>query len=89
MGKIDTVLLDKTGTVTRGDFSLVEVSVLEAKVEALAMSAAERIGPGCAPSFDAEEQFLSDTLPKLAGIEAYSEHLLGRALVQYRSRSPH
>jgi heavy metal translocating P-type ATPase len=83
MGKIDTVLLDKTGTVTRGDFSLVEVSVLEAKVEALAMSASEAYRSRVRASFDAEEQFLAKTLPLLAGIEAYSEHLLGRALVRY------
>jgi heavy metal translocating P-type ATPase len=83
MGKIDTVLLDKTGTVTRGDFSLVEVSALEAKVQALAMSAAEAYRSRVRESFDAEEQFLSDTLPMLAGVETYSEHLLGRALVQY------
>jgi P-type E1-E2 ATPase len=57
--------------------------VLEAKVEALAMSTAEAYRSRVRASFDAEEQFLSDTLPMLAGIETYSEHLLGRALVQY------
>jgi heavy metal translocating P-type ATPase len=83
MGKIDTVLLDKTGTVTRGDFSLVEVSVVEAKVEALSISRSEAYRSSVRASFDAEEKFLAETLPLLAGIEAYSEHLLGRALVQY------
>lgn len=83
MGKIDTVVLDKTGTLTRGDFSLVEFVMLQMNTEMLAVH-----GPGTVhgPSdmvLNAEDQFIVELLPQLAGIEAYSEHLLGRALVQY------
>ena len=64
MGKIDTVVLDKTGTVTRGEFSLVEFAAIESTAGAPIAT-------------------LDEVLPMLAGIEAYSEHLLGRAMVQY------
>lgn len=64
MGKIDCVLLDKTGTVTQGDFRLVETAVIPQAGQAGA-------------------DFKTEHLPILAGIELASEHLLGRALVQY------
>jgi cation transport ATPase len=83
LGKIDVAVLDKTGTVTRGDFRLVEFALLESKVEALAMAAG---GGGAEPlhaESNNEELLLAEWLPMLAGIEAYSEHLLGRAVVEY------
>jgi heavy metal translocating P-type ATPase len=64
MGKIDTVVLDKTGTVTFGDFRLLDSEVLQ-------QQGAARM------------DFVADYLPILAGIELSSEHLLGRAVVQY------
>jgi heavy metal translocating P-type ATPase len=63
MSKIDTVVLDKTGTITYGDFRLLEFALFS-------------VGSN-------GEAFLTDYLPLLAGVEAYSEHLLGRAVVQY------
>ena len=60
---IDTVVLDKTGTVTDGDFRLVDYEV-------------------CSPCGAEPEIFLRDYLPLLAGVEAFSEHLLGRAVVR-------
>ena len=83
LGEIDVVLLDKTGTVTRGDFSLVEFAVLETKVEALAMNVSEAARSRVRGRCESEEQFLDEMLPQLAGIEAFSEHLLGHAVVQY------
>jgi len=41
-----------------------------------------RLG-GIATLPDEQETFLADSLPLLAAVEAYSEHLLGRAVVQY------
>jgi heavy metal translocating P-type ATPase len=61
IGKIDVAILDKTGTMTRGDFRLLEFA----------------LAPGRAADFAA------DCLPVLAGIELSSEHLLGRAVVEY------
>lgn len=83
MSKIDVVVLDKTGTVTRGDFRLVEFALLEAKVPALAMAASgfgQEVFRAEGPE---QELFLTESLPLLAGIETYSEHLLGRAVIQY------
>ena len=83
MGKIDVVVLDKTGTVTRGDFRLAEVSLARAPAETFAMAAT---GSGLADlpaEHKSEEIFLEEFLPVLAGIENYSEHLLGRAVTQY------
>jgi heavy metal translocating P-type ATPase len=64
MGKIDVVVLDKTGTVTFGDFRLLEFDLASHQANAKA-------------------DFISEHLPVLAGIELASEHLLGRAVVQY------
>lgn len=64
MSSIDTLVLDKTGTVTHGDFRLVSYALLTS-------------------AGDPHETFLRDYLPVLAGIEAWSEHLLGRAVLRY------
>ena len=62
-GKIDLAVLDKTGTVTHGDFRLLDFALLQRH--------------GVARDFNAEY------LPILAGVELSSEHLLGRAVVQF------
>ncbi len=83
MGKIDVVVLDKTGTITRGDFKLVEFAAVEERTEAL-LGTSPSAGSTPAPSGqDRQTQFVTELLPMLAGIEIWSEHLLGRALVQY------
>jgi len=78
MGKIDVVVLDKTGTVTRGDFRLLEFALLDGG------RAASASDPSSTESRTSEkERFFVEVLPVLAGIEAWSEHLLGRAVVQF------
>ena len=77
MGKIDVVVLDKTGTVTRGDLRLTEFAVLEARVEALVAASSWNGNGGTATPRNEREAFIADSLPVLAGLEVYSEHLLG------------
>jgi heavy metal translocating P-type ATPase len=80
--KVDTVVLDKTGTVTRGDFQLLDVALARSIQPALAMA----LGTGRkADPQDELRTFHSTCLPLLAGVEAYSEHLLGRAITAYAS----
>lgn len=64
MTNIDTMILDKTGTVTTGAFRLLDFTL-------------------AADHAHAPEAFLRDYLPALAGIELFSEHLIGRAVVQF------
>ena len=64
MEQINTIVLDKTGTVTDGAFSLLEF-VLAGQVQ------------------DHAESFLQEHLPMLAALESASEHVLGRAVLQF------
>ena len=64
MSSIDTVVIDKTGTVTTGSFRLLEFAL-----------AGQHADPA--------EAFLSRCLPAIAGVELLSEHLVGRAVVEF------
>jgi len=89
--QIDTAVLDKTGTVTEGDFSLLEfiqfdqseaelVTTVHANAGAERTSTADRQ----TPPKGRETRVLSF----LAALEQYSEHPLGKAAVKYaRERS--
>jgi heavy metal translocating P-type ATPase len=78
MGKIDVVVLDKTGTVTRGDFRLLEFALIEGR------TGERETGPsGIDSQRSQKERFLAEALPLLSGIEAWSEHLLGRAVAEF------
>jgi heavy metal translocating P-type ATPase len=83
MGNIDVVVLDKTGTVTRGDFRLAEISLARAHAQAFAMAATGSGFADLPAGHESAEIFLEEFLPILAGIENYSEHLLGRAVTKY------
>jgi heavy metal translocating P-type ATPase len=83
MEKIDVAVLDKTGTLTRGDFCLVDHVLEEVRVPALAMAGSALDAANPRREIASDEEFMLQVLPILSGIEAYSEHLLGRALLQY------
>jgi heavy metal translocating P-type ATPase len=74
LGKVDTVILDKTGTVTDGKFSLLHVGL-----------ASEHLPESSIGQAPTREQILL----RLAALEQYSEHPLGRALVEFvRQKEP-
>ncbi|MBS1802407.1 MAG: heavy metal translocating P-type ATPase [Acidobacteria bacterium] len=64
MARIDTVILDKTATVTTGAFRLLDFALAE-------------------DPHNGAEIFLEQYLPALAAVESMSEHLIGRAVVQF------
>ncbi len=74
---IDTVIFDKTGTVTDGRFELIEYAVAEDEV--IAAAAGADGSSGISPRFE------SDMLPMIAALEKYSEHPLGKAVVRFAS----
>jgi heavy metal translocating P-type ATPase len=73
MGHIDTMVVDKTGTLTAGEFTLNEFALLD--------SDAVQVHSGQYPAAESalREQLCAE-LAKLAALENYSEHLLGRAI---------
>jgi heavy metal translocating P-type ATPase len=83
--RIGAVVLDKTGTVTQGDFRLLEFSLAPAAAAGVADGASVDAAEGVADDAAESEavRFHGEWLPLLAGVESYSEHLLGRAVLQY------
>jgi len=86
--KVDTVLLDKTGTITEGTFSLLELVQFECKPF-------EPVLAGVANSEHAVYGVLRSNslaesnrgaLALLAGLEQYSEHPLGVAVMKFAHR---
>lgn len=81
--KVDAVVLDKTGTVTHGDFRLLNVALSPAAVKVASTAGETRSSSGAEGE---RELFEQSCLPLLAGLEVYSEHLLGRAVLQHAAQ---
>ena len=86
--KIGAVVLDKTGTVTEGSFSLLDFVVCHSEpCQPALVTAAE--GDSRAAAFASESgrfafaESRADALSLVASLEQYSEHPLGRTLVTF------
>src|SRR5581483_4613249 len=88
LGKIEVAVFDKTGTLTDGCFSLVDYYLRPRPVtEPIAVAVGVDPGPRdkgtkCSPA-ELEEDHWAAALPRLVAIESYSEHPLGKALVEF------
>ncbi|MGO8797361.1 MAG: heavy metal translocating P-type ATPase [Candidatus Sulfotelmatobacter sp.] len=85
--KVDTVLLDKTGTVTEGKFSLLELVPCRHSATAVLAGAAagvSRFFSDERPSSDSVSRKAdTEVLSLLASVERYSEHPLGTAVAEF------
>ncbi len=72
--RLDVVVLDKTGTVTRGDFRVLDAAMAEQ--QALVASVGSSV-----PAASFAVNTFHDWIPLLAAVELYSEHPLGMAVV--------
>ncbi len=86
LNKIDAVVLDKTGTVTDGRFRLLDCylcadTTLEPALAAVATASSDPPANRAQQSTLLREQTWAGVLPRLAAIESYSEHPLGKAIV--------
>ncbi len=78
--KIDTLILDKTGTVTEGTFSLLELVLSEISHPQAVLAGASAEGVlNRYPSASSEKE--KESISLLASLEQYSEHPLGTAVL--------
>jgi len=88
--KVDAVVLDKTGTITEGNLSVLDCDVVVQEEPAAVMVASEktaldRISYRGTPSKQGLAEFRTEALSLAASVEQYSEHPLGKALVALAS----
>ena len=83
MRRIDTVILDKTGTVTEGKFSLIDlVSCEQPQVEVVLAGRQAGKPVEASSSLNADSTESDPALSMLASVEQYSEHPLGQAVTE-------
>lgn len=85
---VDVVVLDKTGTVTEGQFALLDCMLIQEAALAMAGSSTLRAAP-TTPNRNISDRHsettpsLIESLAWLASLERYSEQPLGRAVVKH------
>src|SRR5947209_10871487 len=82
--KIDTVILDKTGTVTEGVFSLLELVPCKTECsERLLVGAVANAGDDHRTQISAASAEAEECISFMASLEQYSEHPLAAAVMKY------
>jgi heavy metal translocating P-type ATPase len=87
--KVDAVVLDKTGTITEGNFAVLDFEVCTQREPAAVMTACGKapLDFDSNPTTSRQElaEFRTEALALAASVEQYSEHPLGKALVALAS----